>query len=169
MADTLNLQTLSQEAELWSYRAYTPRKVVREERDILTGICGGGKEQNLVVFSDDFFDEIYQGEQLYLILAEEGDYEAADQELLSISKDIEGMSYYGRRAMIQDTETERYLKQVVWMFMLIMVGVCGIYLLLSSSVLRWMRSLQDTDSLTVWGCMRDLLGRRLDMRCGRFV
>ena len=39
------------------------------------------------------------------------------------------MSYYGRRAMIQDTETERYLKQVVWMFMLIMVGVCGIYLL----------------------------------------
>ncbi len=128
-ADTLNLQTLSQEAELWSYRAYTPRKVVREERDILTGICGGGKEQNLVVFSDDFFDEIYQGEQLYLILAEEGDYEAADQELLSISKDIEGMSYYGRRAMIQDMETERYLKQVVWMFMLIMVGVCGIYLL----------------------------------------
>lgn len=129
-ADTLNLQTAGPGAELWSYRAYTPRKVVREERAVLTGIYKGGKEQNLVVFSDEYFEEIYQGEQLYLFCAAGGDYEYVEDSLFALSKQDGGIRYYSSKVMMQDTATERYLKQVVWLFMMIMAGVCGIYLIL---------------------------------------
>ncbi len=127
--DTLNLQTMSPELEYWSYSAFTEKKVAGEERDILTGVCKEGKEQNLVVFSDEFFEEIYENEELYLIRSSEEDYEAVEDWLSDRAGDEGQISYYGRRAMIQDREAERYLKMVVWLFMLVMVGMSGIYLL----------------------------------------
>lgn len=128
-ADTLNLQTMSPDAELFSYSAFTGRRVAGEERDILTGVYGEGKEQNLVVFSDEFFAKIYENEALYLIRAADGDYDAVEEWLSDRAAGDGQLRYYGRKAMIQDREAERYLKIVVWLFMLVMVGVSGIYLL----------------------------------------
>lgn len=128
-ADALNLQTAGPGLDLWSYHAFTSRKVVREERDILTGVYDGGKEQNLVIFSDEYFGEICQNEELYLIRSADGDYEAVEDWLFARAEQNGQFSYYGRKAMIQDREAERFLKMVVWTFILVMVGLSGIYLL----------------------------------------
>lgn len=128
-ADTLNLQIMGPELELFSYSAFTERTVAGEERDILTGVYEEGKEQNLVVFSDEFFEEIYQNEQLYLLRSAGADYEAVEQWFSHRAEEDGSLRYYGSRAMIRDREAERYLKMVVWLFMLVMVGVSGIYLL----------------------------------------
>ena len=40
------------------------------------------------------------------------------------------MRYFSSKVMINDTDKELYLRQVVLLFMMIMTGVCGIYLIL---------------------------------------
>ena len=37
-------------------RLYPPRKVAGTEREVLTGVFQGGREENLVVFSNDYFE-----------------------------------------------------------------------------------------------------------------
>ncbi len=124
----IHLQTMNPDMELYGFEAYKVKKVQKEERDILTGVCGGGMWQNLIVFSDAYFREIDQGERLYLLNAGEA-YDQVGQKLTDKVTREEAFTFYGRRENIRDMETERYLKQVVWLFMLVMTGVCGVYLL----------------------------------------
>ncbi len=130
--ESIFLQTACEGMDVNSYSAYTERRVAGQERDILTGVCDGGKQQNLVVFSDEYFQTIYQGEKLYLFqagTAEKGFYEKVRAELQKAEEDTGMLHFYDRKASVQDTETERYLRQVVWLFMLILTGLSGIYLL----------------------------------------
>lgn len=124
----IHLQTMNPDMELYGFEAYKAKKVVKEERDILTGVCGGGMWQNLIVFSDAYFQELDQGERLYLLNTGEA-YDKVGRKLTEKAVGEETITFYGRRENIKDMETERYLKQVVWLFMLVMTGVCGIYLL----------------------------------------
>ena len=121
------------------------KDVKSEETCILTGMFEGGVEENIVVYSDEYFDKVYKeavgrGEQtlLYLINNAGGKEDRkAKTALKEFGKryqpdpnDTNTLHfYYEKQQNVKDLETERYLKQVVWMFVLFMVGSCGIYLL----------------------------------------
>lgn len=125
------LQTTSPEMDLDSGSAYLARETVWEERNILTGVYDRGQQQNLVVFSNDYFKEIYQNERLYLMNAAEADYEDVAQSLMEERSDGgEQFRCYDSKVLIQNAKTEQYLSEGVWMFVLMMTAICGIYLLL---------------------------------------
>lgn len=130
--ERISLQTFHEGMDPNSYSAYTERKVVGQERAVLTGVCDGGKEQNLVVFSDDYFQTVYQGETLYLFqmgTSEEGAYDKVKAALEKAENRTGTLQFYDRKAMVQDTETERYLRQAAGLFMLLLTGLGGVYLL----------------------------------------
>ncbi|MCI6121394.1 hypothetical protein [Blautia sp.] len=117
--------------DLDSDSAYLARETVWEERNILTGVYDRGQQQNLVVFSNDYFKEIYQNERLYLMNAAEADYEDVAQSLMEERSDGgEQFRCYDSKVLIQNAKTEQYLSEGVWMFVLMMTAICGIYLLL---------------------------------------
>lgn len=124
----IHLQTLNPDLELYGFEAYQAKKVQKEERDILTGVCSNGMWQNLIVFSDEYFQELFQGERMYLLNTGEA-YDKVGDLLTEKAVEEETINFYGRKSSIQDMETERYLKQVIWLFMTVMTGVCGIYLI----------------------------------------
>ena len=56
-------------------RLYPPRKVAGTEREVLTGVFQGGREENLVVFSNDYFEKLSVTEgpcRLYLLDVRKG-------------------------------------------------------------------------------------------------
>lgn len=119
--------------------------VQSEERDMLFGMFEEGVEENIVVLSDEYFNSLYgrltdekAGQsELYLINVEKSDYTAVKKSLKEFEARHQYNKYgtadfhylYERQQKIKDLETERYLKKVIWLFVLFMVGACGVYLL----------------------------------------
>lgn len=120
-------------------KLYPPRSVKGEEIHILTGMFQRGMQENLVVFSDAYFEKLEsEGPTEYYLIHAEGDiyksvkkqlsdFAARHQEDSSWDDDIQ--PYYESRQMIKNTDSERILKSVVSIFELLMLTVCTILIL----------------------------------------
>lgn len=127
-------------------KLFPPRDVQSEEVQILTGMFGRGDLENLIVFADDYFEQARKDvmereegpEKMVLLKVPEEQYgpvESALQEFAerheedsALDRDIQ--PFYGKKQMIQDTKSERYLKIVVWIFVILAISLSGILLIL---------------------------------------
>lgn len=116
-------------------RLYPPRKVAGTEREVLTGVFQGGREEDLVVFSDDYFEKLSVSEgpsRLYLLDIRKGKEKEAKKRLESFQKvHDEDSSWsrsiqpcYGKREKISDIETERMLKKTSLLFEIALLMMC---------------------------------------------
>lgn len=116
-------------------RLYPPRKVAGTEREVLTGVFQGGREEDLVVFSNDYFEKLSVSEgpsRLYLLDIRKGKEKEAKKRLESFQKvHDEDSSWsrsiqpcYGKREKISDIETERMLKKTSLLFEIALLMMC---------------------------------------------
>lgn len=116
-------------------RLYPPRKVAGTEREVLTGVFQGGREEDLVVFSNDYFDKLSVSEgpsRLYLLDIRKGKEKEAKKRLEGFQKvHAEDSSWsrsiqpcYGKREKISDIETERMLKKTSLLFEIALLVMC---------------------------------------------
>lgn len=118
---------------------YPPRTVESEEIQILTGMFGRGMQENLVVFSDEYFDTLKaEGpSEYYLLNVDESKYQSVKEKLDTFEKkhledsswDREIRPYYEKKQMIKDVESERLLKGVISVFEIVMLLVSGILMI----------------------------------------
>lgn len=118
---------------------YPPRIVKSEEIRILTGMFGRGMQENIVVFSDEYFNtmEAEGPTEYYLLNVDERDYGFAKEKLNEFEQkhledsswDREIRPYYEKKQMIKDTKSERLLKGVVTAFEILMLMVCSILII----------------------------------------
>ena len=159
---------------------YPARKVAGYERSIVTGVFGRGEQENLVVFSDDYFASLCEGEtegpvDLVLLNVEPEARQQVNAELQNFAEkhtedsqwDSDIRPYYEKEQMIRDTESERYLRTTVWMFSLLMAGVCGIFLVLEKFLLEMEDTVEKYRFLHIMGMRKKerkkILGRELRM------
>lgn len=118
---------------------YPPRIVKSEEIQILTGMFERGMQENIVVFSDGYFETL-EGEgpkEYYLLNVNEDDYQFVKERMeLFEKKHLEDSSwaaeirpYYDKKQMIKDTESERLLKIVVSVFEIVMLVISTILII----------------------------------------
>lgn len=117
-------------------KLYPPREVKGEAIQILTGMFGRGMQEDIVVFSDEYFNTLKpEGPtEYYLLQAGEEVYPFAEKKLQEFAEahqvdsswDEDIQPYYERRQMIKNTESERTLKLVVNSFELLMLTVCTV-------------------------------------------
>lgn len=116
-------------------RLYPPRKVAGTEREVLTGVFQGGREENLVVFSNDYFEKLSVTEgpcRLYLLDVRKGKEKEAKKRLESFQKvHAEDSSWsrsiqpcYGKTEKVRDIETERMLKKTSLLFEIALLIMC---------------------------------------------
>lgn len=121
---------------------YPERTVKSMETDILTGVFGRGFTENLVVFSDSYFESLEKEgpTNLILIKCSREQYDEAESRLQEFGERHEeelaaysgGPSYYSSRALITDVRAERLLKEVVY-------GFVGILLLTGSLFILYLK------------------------------
>lgn len=120
---------------------YEQWKVKDYECKILTGMLQRGSQENLVVFSDDYFNGAYARTQediknLCLLRVPEEHYADVDRELKALrekhiadeSYDYDIRVYYGSRQTVKDIVSERYTNEVVYAFVILMLAACACFL-----------------------------------------
>lgn len=118
---------------------YPPRETAGEDRQILTGCFQGGMQEDLVVFSDEYFEslEITEGPTLlYLINAKEGASKEIEKRLdifagrhgedFSWSRAIQ--PYYSKVSKTADIRAERILQKAALSMEMLLLVMC-IYLI----------------------------------------
>lgn len=126
---------------------YPSYDVQSEEVEILTGMFGRGKQENIIVLSDNFFEQLSKQSQeeygeagiteLYLINAVDNNEKQVKDALESFRDkhksdsrwDSEIQPCYDKSQMLQDAKTERFMRIVVNTFLVIMLTVCAAYIL----------------------------------------
>lgn len=99
---------------------YPPRQVKSEERAILTGVFQGGFQENLVVFSDSYFNSIRREEgpsELVLLRVKEEARKQVEEKLSVFAENHKSDSswsrliqpYYSKNTKVDDVESERIL------------------------------------------------------------
>lgn len=102
---------------------YPPRKVIGQERKVLTGVFERGVQEHIVVFSDDYFnqlDDVEGPSVLYFVDCPEKNKKEVEKELsVFAARHIEDSSwdrliqpYYSKTEKITDMEAERKLEQI---------------------------------------------------------
>ncbi len=120
---------------------YEQWKVKDYECRILTGMLQRGSQENLVVFSDDYFNAAYASTQediknLCLLKVPEEHYADVDRELKALrekhiadeSYDYDIRVYYGSQQTVKDIVSERYTNEVVYAFVILMLAACACFL-----------------------------------------
>lgn len=117
-------------------KLYPPRAVKGERIQILTGMFGRGMQEDIVVFSDEYFNSLTpEGPTEYHLLQVDSEAYSAVKEKLDefaevhkedSSWDNNIQPYYEKRQMINNTDSERSLKLVVNIFELLMLTVCSL-------------------------------------------
>ncbi len=135
----------------WAERdaLYPPRKQTGSEISIVTGMFGRGDQENLAVISDTWFAELSAGEtegptELFLLNMPADKYDEAEVRLQEFAErhksdsqwDSDIRPFYGKKQMIQDTKSERYLRATVWIFSFFMAAFSGVFLLLEKFLLE---------------------------------
>ena len=102
---------------------YPPRKVIGQERKVLTGVFERGIQEHIVVFSDDYFNQLHDVDGpsvLYFVDCLEKNKKEVEK-VLSVfaSRHMEDSSwdrliqpYYSKTEKITDMEAERKLEQI---------------------------------------------------------
>ncbi|KMZ55035.1 ABC transporter permease [Dorea sp. D27] len=120
---------------------YAQWRVKDYECKILTGMLQRGSQENLVVFSDDYFNSAYAKTEegirnLCLLNVPEEHYADVDRELQTLrekhivdeSYDYDIRVYYGSRQTVRDIVSERYTNEVVYAFVILMLAACACFL-----------------------------------------
>lgn len=120
---------------------YEKWKIKSHEVNILTGMLQRGAQENLVVFPDEYFESAYAGmegeaNRLCLIDVSKENYKAVDQKMRELRQrhiqdenyDYDIRVYYGREQMVNDIASERYTKEVLYTFVLLMLTACAWFL-----------------------------------------
>lgn len=110
---------------------YPPRTVKSEEIQILTGMFGRGMQENIVVFSDEYFETLKaEGpSDYYLLKVNQNNYQSVKDKLNKFAEkhrkdsswDLEIKPYYEKNQMVNDTQSERVLKLAVVGFEILML------------------------------------------------
>lgn len=121
------------ESKQWKVKGY--------ECKILTGMLQRGSQENLVVFSDDYFEKEYAGTEeslkmLGLFHVPPEHYKDVDRELSKLREhhigdenyDYDIRVYYGREQIVRDIVSERYTKEVIYAFVVLMLAACACFL-----------------------------------------
>lgn len=119
-------------------RLYPDRAIAGETRNIVTGAFHNGAQENLVVFSDSYFEKIQntEGPSVLYLLQEQGETEELEQILEHFShRHIEDASWdekiqsvYSKDLKSMDLKSERFMKLTVYIFVLILD--CLIFILM---------------------------------------
>lgn len=115
---------------------YPPRDVKGEKIQILTGMFDRGMQEDIVVFSDEYFYSLTpEGPtEYYLLRVNSETYSTVSEKMEEFAEvhkedsswDENIQPYYEKRQMVRNTESERTLKLVVNVFELLMLTVCSI-------------------------------------------
>lgn len=121
------------EYETWDVKSH--------EIAILTGMLQRGAQENLVVFSDKYFEEAYakiegQANNLCLVNVPKENYKAVDAVMSELREehkqdenyDYDIRVYYGKQEMVNDIISERYTKEVLYAFVLFMLAASAWFL-----------------------------------------
>lgn len=117
-------------------KLYPARTVVGEERQILTGLFQGGMQENLVVFSDEYFNQLKIQEgpsMLYTIKIEDSKIRKEIEEQLnqfvklheedsSWSRAIQ--PYYSKQVKMNDLSTERVFQEIAVLMEMFLIVFC---------------------------------------------
>ncbi len=119
--------------EFWEIKSY--------EITILTGMLQRGAQENLLVLSDETFQECMENcpggpTSLCLINSPSGTYKNIKAELEELrglhaddeQVDIDIQVYYGKQQLISDIISERYSKEVLYGFVFVMFATCALFL-----------------------------------------
>lgn len=126
--------------------AFTGYPVKSKEFSILTGMFEKGLEENIIVFSDAFFDKAYEQMELnntdgptklWVAYAQEDKKEEIQKELEAVARlypkdrqyDATKPLYYEKGQQIRDVLSERYIRQIIYASVLIMLAACGAFIL----------------------------------------
>lgn len=107
-------------------------KIKSSEKNILTGMFAEGKQENIIVFSDEYFRQCSAAEgptSLKLLKCKKEDYEAVRNALAEFSqKHIKDSSWdekiqacYEKNKMISLTDSERFMKKILYMTVVFML------------------------------------------------
>lgn len=115
---------------------YPPRDVKGEKIQILTGMFDRGMQEDIVVFSDEYFNSLTpEGPtEYYLLRVNSETYSTVSEKMEEFAEvhkedsswDENIQPYYEKRQMVRNTESERTLKLVVNVFELLILTVCSI-------------------------------------------
>ena len=121
---------------------YEPWTVTSYEVSILTGMLQRGNQENFLVCSDEMFDQYLSQvpggpTNLCLINSEKSSYQQVDTYLQSIAKahpddalfDLDIKVYYEKEELLKDIASERYSKNVLYTFVLLMFTALSLFLI----------------------------------------
>lgn len=151
-------------------RYYPPRRVKSEETRILTGMFGRGMQENLVVFSDQYFAGLFPEGPTRLILIRTGEEhrekvktvleEFARRHRADSRWDSDIQPYYDSRQSMDDVRTERLLEDSISGFGLALLAVCSIQVLSLKYVFEY-QEMEERYRLLGQTGMREKAGRKL--------
>lgn len=120
---------------------YEPWTIKSYEISILTGMLQRGSQENLLVCSDEMFDQCLSQvpggpTNLCLINTEKSSYKQVDTQLQSIAEahpddalfDLDIKVYYEKEELLKDITSERYSKDVLYTFVLLMFTALSLFL-----------------------------------------
>ena len=120
-------------------KVYPPRMIAGEERTILTGVFQSGEQENLVVFSDGYFQSLTGTEgptRLYLLKENAKYHKRLQTELQKfVEKHMEDSSWdqlilpcYSKNDKMWDVKMERILKESALILEIILTLLCTVIL-----------------------------------------
>lgn len=125
-------------------RLYPQREVQAELSQNIIGMLNRGDQENLVVFSDKYFEKKYKSNvtgpsYLYLINSKGGQYKKIENLLNQVAKensadvafDSSIQSYYGKEQLLHDIQSERYFQKTMLVHEIIMMTICYLLVLMS--------------------------------------
>lgn len=125
-------------------RLYPQRDVQGEISQNLIGMLNRGDQENLIVFSDDYFKKKYKDDiagpsYLYLINSKGDQYkrierllnQVAEENIEDATFDSNIRSYYGKKQLLQDIQSERYFQITVLFQEIVMMTICYLLVLMS--------------------------------------
>ena len=125
-------------------KLYPQRDVQAELSQNIIGMLNRGDQENLIVFSDEFFKKTYKSNvagpsYLYLINSKEGKYKRIEKLLNQVAEenkddasfDSSIQSYYGKQQLLSDIQSERYFQKTMLVHEIIMMTICYLLVLIS--------------------------------------
>ena len=120
---------------------YPQRTVKAEFNQNLIGMLNRGSQENLIVFSDEYFKTLKTEEgpsHMYLIQMNEKGYNKSIHLLNKVAKrnaadasfDREIQTYYEKRQLASDTESERYFQKTMLVYEILMMMICLLLILM---------------------------------------
>ncbi len=113
-----------------------------EEIEVLIGMFQLGQQENIVVFSDVYFEELMSVEkegptQLYCINTSNVNYNEVNAKLKQFEEknyldsrwDRSIKPYYDKQQELKDIESENYLKQIVGLYTIALIAACALLVL----------------------------------------